>query len=466
MSNAIAVTEASAGSRRVRRFRADALWSASGTLVPAVLAVATIPPLAAKLGAGEFTLFALGAAILSLAPNLDFGMSRTTFRHIAAAAEPEAVRRIAVAAMQRSVRVSLLIVAVMMVGLLVFYVAKPGAMATAAPYALAVAMLGVPAAILANVQRSILEGAGRFSASAAMRIGLGAATSIIPLLLALLVPQAIWLIAMLVILRIIMLVQQHKTLVDLDLVPESVRSWLGAAATRDRLDPIFLRESWWYAATAPVVMLMSGFDKFIVIGLSGFSLAQLAVFVAPQEIALKAIILPASLIPALFVRIADTTMAADAGRRGATRLFYPLTGVILAGCLGVTVASHPLAAKLFPALAQFEVTRIIIVLAFGVFANAVAQFPMTALTARGLVSRPAFLQLCELPFVVIALAVMLPRIGIVAAALVWSGRIVIDSMLLLIMADRAVPDHSIRGWKLSYLIGIVLLTVAAYLFHD
>lgn len=453
-------------SHRPRRFRADALWSASGTLVPAVLAVAAIPPLAARLGAGQFTLFALGAAIVSLAPSLDMGMSRTTFRHIAAANEYGDVLKIAAAAMQRSTRISLLVLGAMLACLFAVYFAKPSAMATGVPCAIAVAMLGIPPAILANVQRSILEGAGLFSASAAMRIGLGAATSIIPLLLSLIAPQAIWLLAVLVILRIVMLAQQHRTLVDVGLVPRSVKSWFSAATGSDKLQSTFLRESWWYAAVAPAVLLMSGFDKFVIIGLSGLSLAQLATFVAPQEVALKAIILPASLIPALFVRIADSKVSSDASRHNATRLFYTLSLIILLGCLEVIIAAPLFAAKLFPALPQLGVVQIIKVLAFGVFANAVAQFPMTALTARGIVSRPALLQLCELPLVILALAVLLPKIGIVAAALVWSGRIVVDTILLLMMADRRVPGHTIKWWKLCYLLGIAALTAATFLFSD
>jgi O-antigen/teichoic acid export membrane protein len=351
----------------------------------------------------------------------------------------------------------------MVMSLFLIYLKEPSALSSDTYYALAVAMLGVPAAIMSNLQRSILEGAGRFSASATMRIGLGAAASIIPLLISLFVQKAIWMLAALVVLRVAMLVQQHRTLVVLGLLDVPLKSWLSITKRNEKLSFIFLRESWWYASIAPTIIIMSGFDKFIILALSNFSLADLAIFVAPQEFALKAIVLPASVIPALFVRIAASEDRYHETKKNALWLFYFLSCLILLSCSVIIFNSHLLADWLFPTYPQSDIARFIVILTFGVFANSVAQFPMAVLTARGLISRAAMLQIGQLPLVILALTLLLPRIGIIAAAIVWSGRIVLDAMFLLMLADRSAPNFTVRGWKLSYLAGVAALAAISFL---
>ena len=70
------------------------------------------------------------------------------------------------------------------------------------------------------------------------------------------------------------------------------------------------------------------------------------------------------------------------------------------------------------------------ILCVGVFFNAIGAMYYAYLHARGRSDITAKFHLIELPFFILSLIILLKSFGIVGAALAWSGRILIDSMLL------------------------------------
>jgi O-antigen/teichoic acid export membrane protein len=437
------------------RFRADAFWSSAGTIAPIVAGALATPFLLAVLGAQRFAIYALSFAIVSFAPALDLGISRTAFRRIAAAhsTNPYETPAIVNLALRASWTVGLS-VTLLFGGTLAIVSVFAGAdwIPTSAAVAVALALLTVPPAIVGNTQRGVLEGAGRFEASAGIRITLGMLVAIVPLLLALVTRAVELLVLSQLVLRIATVWIQRRILRGAGLV--------GPLAAGPAVASIgvasFRQESSWFGLAAIVSLLMSGFDRFVILALTGMTLVDLAAFIAPQEVALRAIILPAAFVPALMVRIAKDDS------RGSQRVLlstsmYTITAVVFAGCLLATVLARDIATHVFPTLPSTGVVTVIQLLALGIFSNAVAQFPAAVLNGRGLSRVPATLQLVELPVFLLALPVLIARFGVSGAAMAWSLRIAVDTVLLLQSSSGRVPQLRVPGWHALHFGGLILL---------
>jgi O-antigen/teichoic acid export membrane protein len=439
------------------RFRSDALWSALGTLLPMAIGVAAVPILLRTLDSSIFAIYLLGLAIISLCPNLDFGVSRAAFRHVAAevGGDIRVIQGWAAHAMRRSLWVGVVVslcLGVLLGGVAVLGV-LPDKMVKQAWLAIAVTLMGVTPAIMANTQRAILEGARLFSSSATARVALGIASAIAPIALSLFTKNVVWLCAVAVLFRVIILWHQHRVL---------LREFLLAPDWKDTQDPDekssgFLAESRWYALQAPLALLMSGYDKIIVLILSGLGIEQLAGFIIPQEIALKVVILPAAIIPAVMVRLASERGSEVNARRLVEPLFYRMSGVVFIYCAVGSFFARLLVDLFFHALDPQVVVPVVNILVLGIFSSAISQFPMAGLTARGWIRPPTLMQAVEFPLFVVALYITLARLGVIGAAWVWSLRIIFDTFGLLILARRHVPHLAIRYAHAVHLGGLLLL---------
>ena len=439
------------------RFRSDAFWSAVGTLLPMLIGAATVPMLLRILNGEGFTAYALGLAIISFAPSLDFGIARALFRRVAAASGTNQKEAWGLTswAIVNSAKVGLVAALVMggALGSLSALSLIPAASVERAWLAVVVALVGVAPAIVANTQRAALEGAGRFGSSARAKIGLGVLSAVVPAALALVTQDVAILCGSLVLLRVSTVVQQHRILRREGLLPFDWRS-LGYSWSDDQR---FWRESRWYALLAPASLLMSGFDRFVVMAVSSLTLAQLAVFIAPQEIALKAIILPAAIIPAVVVRMAVGTTASERARLLAQSMLHSICFLTLLFCIIGSLLAPQIATFLFRSLDTGVVSEVIQIFAVGIFSNAVAQFPMASLSARALIRYPALLQMGQLPVYLGALHYLIGAYGVIGAAWAWSGRIVVDTVLLSLFSHLAVPQLRIRGLHLIHVGGVTIL---------
>ena len=450
------------------RFRSDAFWSSAGILLPVVAAAAATPFLLAALGVERFAIYALALAMVSFAPSFDAGVSRTAFRRVAAAIDRDADERTALTAsvLARSWWVGVVAMGVLAVALAALSIW--GALRSATPqgalWPMLIALSTVPFAIVTNTQRAVLEGARLFRASAGVRIALGLLTALVPPFLCLFTRNVSVLCLSLFLLRGATLVYQQRLMRREDLIRSREQTERGRKTIPARQgEPTFWQESTWYAVSAPASLVMSGFDRFAILAVSSISLAELSAFLAPQDVALRAIILPAAIIPALMVRIASTandisgTAGVESERFLMRRVFLSVCAVVFALCLVVSVFVRPLTDAVFQSLPTSEVTLVVQILAVGIFSNAVAQFPAAALNGRGYSVLPAALQLIELPVYLLVLPGLLRAFGPTGAAFAWSGRIVVDTILLLLCADRRTTAFSVKGWHLVHVAGASLL---------
>jgi hypothetical protein len=59
----------------------------------------------------------------------------------------------------------------------------------------------------------------------------------------------------------------------------------------------------------------------------------------------------------------------------------------------------------------------------------------------------------------LAVAALGARWGALGAAMAWSGRIVLDTVVLMLCADRKTPGYSVPRWQIAHCLGLVVLLV-------
>lgn len=429
-------------------------------MLPGILGVLIIPLLLQRLAPASFAVFAMCASVITFAPAFDLGISRAALRRMASLQDGCAGERRSLA--RESLRRAWCVGAVVgtVLGVIALSLGFSSAPFTAtwhsAGLPLACAALGVPVAVVANTQRSLLEGIRQFSSAASVRIALGVLTVMVPLAFAMVTERVEVLVLSLVVLRAFAYLHQDKLLANLGLggreenVPEQADQRGG-----------FWTESLWYALLGLLGLAMSGLDRFVVAWLGGVSADTLAVLLAPQEVALRVITLPAALVPALLVRMAVSTSSPEANRALVAQLFWVVGGGIFV-TVALAIATAPIwVHRVFQAVDAIEVTAVTQVLLIGVFSNAIAQFPFVNLIAQGQVKEVAICHAVELPIFLLAVVVLVDRYSMVGAAACWSGRIVCDTMLLLWRSDVRVSTQGVSYWQWCHGLGVSMLTMLA-----
>ncbi len=127
-----------------------------------------------------------------------------------------------------------------------------------------------------------------------------------------------------------------------------------------------------------------------------------------------------------------------------------------------------------PAFAE-QTVYIFRILAVGLFFNSIAQIPNTVLHAYNRPDIPAKLHSIELPLVVMLNVILIPLIGVIGAAVAWSSRVIVDSVLHLMAVEYRIERFSFRiplhrmilyplGAAVTFLLTFEIVTIIESLF--
>lgn len=417
------------------QFDRDVAWSAFAMLVPIAIGLLALPVIFRNAGEQVFTLFLLSYGAINFAPSLDLGVARTAQRRVAYAAtlHPDARRTVVEHALRRAMLVAIGAMLLVVAGAVLLFPLQHGRR----PLGLAIVTgMGVAVAIYANTQRGVLEGLGAFSRSALNRAGVGVMLVGAPVVVSFFLRDATVLSLASLAIRFPFAWEQQR----------AIRNVLhrGAApgdAAHEDLVARFMQESGWFALLSILAVAMSGFDRYLMIGWGGLGGQQLAIFLATQDLALRAVAVPAALLPALTVRLAAGN-AGEAARQMARRLFLAIVPLTVAGCMGAALLAPWVAHLLYPQLPPGETTLTIRILLVGIVANVVAQFPSTRLIATGRARDAALMHSGEFLLYLAVMPLVVGTLGAPGAAALWAGRVVLDTLLLIgwsahVQRDRA-----------------------------
>lgn len=415
----------------------------AGLGLPLLVAVATIPALIAGLGDARFGLLALIWAVVGYFGVLDFGVGRALTLHLAPAlARRDASRAGRLAGTGLAMLAALGVLA----GALLAAVAGAGVAwvrdvpdAAEAHRAVLAMAVGLPFVVLTAGLRGVLEADHRFGTINAVRIPLGLLTFLGPLAVIAAGSTALDAIAWVLVAGRVAGCIAHA-------VP--ALGVLRRAGARPSADADTARaiagSAGWLTVGNAIHPLMNVADRFVI----GATLSASAVahYATPHEMVTKLSIVPGALTAVLFPRFSTQ---ADAGGAG-MRTMHDRSALALAVLLLPVVAAlawwaEPLlAAWIDPAFARHS-APVLQVLAWGMYATAVAAVPFTLLQGAGHARTTAIVHAAELLPYLAVLVVATARWGLVGAALAWTLRCVVDAVLMFVLAARAlrrVPAHA------------------------
>ncbi|GLI39399.1 flippase [Geobacter hydrogenophilus] len=206
------------------------------------------------------------------------------------------------------------------------------------------------------------------------------------------------------------------------------------------IKPLF-RFGGWMTVSNILGPFMVYFDRFLIGAV--ISITAVAYYATPYEIITKLWMIPGALMNVLFPAFAanhaeNPSHTAELFHRAVKYQLlgiFPLVFVIVAGAhQGIALwLGHTFADNSF---------RVLQWLAIGVFINCLAQVPFSFLQGVGKPDITSKLHIAELLLYIPALWFLVKAAGINGAALAWTGRVAVDSVLLFYATRRSFTSRS------------------------
>ena len=224
------------------------------------------------------------------------------------------------------------------------------------------------------------------------------------------------------------------------------------------LRPLFTFGGWMTVSNI-VGPMMVYVDRFLIGSI--LSIAAVAYYATPYEVATKLWIVPAALVGVMFPAF-STAMAVDRLRgamlyRRATKyawlFLFPLSFVLI-------IFSQDLLQVWLGHEFAVHSTRVLQILSLGVLANGLANIPFALIQGTGRADITGKLHLLELPFYLAAVWYLTVHYGIVGTAVAWLVRVVADCILLFLLADRIMGVRQRVFWPVCGAIGTGAVVVA------
>jgi O-antigen/teichoic acid export membrane protein len=414
-----------------------------GLSFPLLVGVIVMPIITRNMGPTRFGLLGLTLALLEYSGLFDLGLGRATTKHVAEkiATGDDKVSHLVVASIVSQMAFGI-------VGGILFALAAPllaNHVFVIPPNmkgeAIAVfRVLGalIPVTLLLVTLRGVLEAAHRFDLSNAVRIPSSLASFLIPAIAS-------------------SYGYTLPAIMTMFFVSRIVFCALSAFALKRAL-PTFhwsLPDDWsmlrpllafggWMSVSNVVSPLLVYLDRSMLGAFVGLS--AVGYYTAPFDGVIRMLIVPASLVNALFPAVSG--MHATGDRAGIKRVFAKAVqrmSIILAFPALILLFFGPYLLRFWlgDAFADQGGTAVR-VLAFGVLMNSLAHIPSSFIVAMGRPDVNAKFHMGELLFHVPVAWYLITRFGVTGAAMAWTIRVTIDAYLLFLAAARLLDTPIIK----------------------
>ncbi|MDQ2891385.1 MAG: flippase [Gemmatimonadota bacterium] len=420
------------------RLGRNALLNLAGLAVPLAVAALVLPLLTHSLGPARFGLLGVSWAFLEYLTLFDVGLGRATVRYVA-----DSMARCTRDESQItwvSLSVQLAIGCCAAVALIAFaptlarhvFRVDPSLVDEASQLFKVVA-LNLPIVLALTTFRGVLEGAQKFTLSNAIKIPASAGSIVIPAVLARmghsLPDMLMWVLVWRILATVATLIAITRVIPEFRVEPP--RDWR-------RLRSL-ISFGGWVAVSGVISPMLIYFDRFALGARSG--LTAVGYYTAPYEGITRLLMIPNSLIGALFPLLTGLGVVAASAR--IDRLFASsMRALVLMmsvpAALALVFAPVILRVWMGPVYAE-QGAMALRILSVGVLVNAMAHIPYTFLEAAGRPDVPAKFHMLELVIYLPFAWYLVGAYGINGAAMAWTARVTLDTTLLLVAANRIVP---------------------------
>lgn len=433
----------------------NTIFNLIGQGAPMIVAIFTIPILIKELGADRFGVLALAWMIVGYFSLFDLGLSRALTKLVAeklgAGKHQELLALIWTSTFLMIILgiVGALIVSLLSSWLVYEMLKIPDILQYETLKSVYMLAISIPVVTSTAGLRGILEAYQRFGLINAVRIPMGIFTFLGPLMVLPFSQSLFPIVAVLVAGRVIAWAVHIQ--LCFHIVP--------ALRTNISLNKVVIKQLFsfggWMTITNVVGPLMIYLDRFLIGAL--VSVTAVAYYVTPYEVVTKLLLIPAALVGVLFPAfsasfVEDHHRTALLFERGVKYVFLTLFPIIL---IIITFASEGLNLWLGGEFAQQD-TRILQLLAVGVFLNSLAFVPFALVQGVGRPDLTAKLHFIELPFYVVTVWWLIITRGIEGAAIAWLMRVIVDIFFLFGIAYHILPAISGVISRMTFIMGGVL----------
>jgi O-antigen/teichoic acid export membrane protein len=426
----------------------NAVWNLIGQLAPMAVGVVAIPPLIHLLGVDRFGLLSLAWIVIGYFSLFDLGMGRALTKLVAdriGSNDQQSIPPLAWTSL------FLMLLLGIVGGLITFFISPwmvyqalkvPPLLQVETLRSFQLLSASIPIVTVTSGLRGILEAQQRFRILSLIRVP----TSIFSFAGPLLVLQfSHSLVPVIVVLMIGRLVGALAHLIACFQAMPALRH--NPVLQRAVVLPL-VQFGGWMTVSNIVSPLMVYADRFLIGAI--LSVSAVAYYTTPFDLVGRLTFISGSVTGVLFPAFA-TSLAGNRERttllvgRGVKYLFLAIFPIVL---VVVTFAPDGLRLWLGSAFASHS-QWVLRWLAAGVFINAIATVPYALIQSAGRPSLTAKLHLLELPLYLLAVWMLTRRLGINGAAIAWTGRIVLDTVLLFFFSDRMLKHKPVFMMKLS-----------------
>jgi O-antigen/teichoic acid export membrane protein len=321
-----------------------------------------------------------------------------------------------------------------------------------------VVALGIPFVTLAAGLRGVVEAHQRFRAIALINGILGAFTFLGPLLIVLTLTDDLAAMAAAILLArvaaaalfLLYCVRLHPDLGRPRWVATDLRPLVGFGG--------------WMTVSNLVGPIMDNMDRFLLGALAPIS--AVAYYATPFDVATRALLIPIALTGVLFPAF-SAALPRDKTRAGtlfASATRYVFLAVAPISLLLATFAREGLTLWM-GALFATRSERIVQWLAAGILMSALSKIPYALIQASGRPNQTALAHVSELPLYLIAAWLLIRAHGADGAAMAWTLRVTLDSLILFYLASRQLPGMertfaALAWWVAGALGALCLISLA------
>lgn len=397
--------------------------------------VVTVPLVMRSLGESAFGLFSLAWVAINALSLFDVGVSRATTKYLAehlARGEHQAGSDLVRTSAVLNLCLGLLgggLVLATAPWMITHLLRVPAEMLGQARWTAVAVATAVPILLMQGTCRSVLAAFQRFDWNSSVRLATQATQWILAVVVARNGRGVAWVVATTVLTR----------LADVCVYSFLVRKLLPGAFTFSLprgYAAKLLKFGGWVSVSLLIGPLLVYLDRVL---LARFvSLAAVAIYTIPYEASTRLRILPASAVSTLYPSFSERSVGPDPA--AVPRLYAGVIrylSIVLLPCFGFLIVFGPEVMRVWMGAGfAAESGRVLQLIAIGGAVNALAYIPFVALQGLGRPDLPAKIHVLEVPFYCVVCLLLIPRFGVIGAAVAGILRFSVDTVALFWTADR------------------------------
>ena len=314
--------------------------------------------------------------------------------------------------------------------------------------------ISIPVVTTTAGLRGVLEAYQKFGTINIIRTILGISSFLGPILCLIFTNSLFWIVLFLAVIRIVIWVLYLLQCFKLNNKIKNEFTF------KSNLIKPIISLSGWMTVSNIIVPIIVYMDRFLIGAL--ISAAAIAYYATPYEVVTKLLLIPGALTGVLFPAfsanyLSNRNFTKEMLLRAVKYTFILIYPVVL---LIITFANEGMSLWLGKQFAENS-SLILQFLALGILFNSMAYIPFTFLQGIKRPDIPAIVNLIELPLYLLAMWIAIKQKGINGAAFVWMVRMIIDSLILFLFAQKQISDYYKFRFKFSYLL-IILISLASF----